>query len=191
MKKRLDSGFRRNDERELVYVRITQHAGVPGRLFPLLLALLLLFPAGAWGRGFQGPVARVLDGDSLVVLERGRPVEVRLYGVDCPEQDQPYGLEARAFTQRLALHQQVAVRVRTVDDYGRSVAEVRLPDGRLLSRELVKAGLAWWYRRYAPDDTALRRLEAAARRARLGLWQAPRPVPPWEFRQAEHERRRH
>jgi len=161
-------------------------------ILPLLAALLLLFPAGAWGLGlgFRGPVAKVLDGDSLVVLKQGRPIEVRLYGVDCPERDQPYEREARSFTARLALRQEVTVRGRTVDEYGRVVAEVRLPDGRWLNQELVRAGLAWWYQRYAPDNAELRRLEAAARAARLGLWRNPHPVPPWVFRQAERGRRR-
>jgi hypothetical protein len=29
------------------------------------------------------------------------------------------------------------------------LAEIILPDGRNLNRELVRAGLAWWYERYA------------------------------------------
>jgi endonuclease YncB( thermonuclease family) len=59
---------------------------------------------------------------------------------------------------------------------------VVLPDGRNLNRELVQAGLAWWYRKYAPDDRELEKLEAEARSAKRGLWQDPNPVPPWEFR---------
>ena len=66
-------------------------------------------------------------------------------------------------------------------DY-RLVADVILPDGRNLNRELVRAGLAWWYRRYAPHDAELEALEAEARAARRGLWADPHPVPPWEWR---------
>jgi endonuclease YncB( thermonuclease family) len=40
----------------------------------------------------------------------------------------------------------VTVRVRDVDRYKRTVAEIILPDGRNLNRELVRAGLAWWYK---------------------------------------------
>ena len=68
------------------------------------------------------------------------------------------------------------------DQYGRLVADVILPDGRNLNRELVRAGLAWWYRRYAPHDAELEALEAEARAARRGLWADPHPVPPWEWR---------
>ena len=59
-----------------------------------------------------------------------------------------------------------------------------LPDGRNLNREIVKSGFAWWFRRYAPNDKELRRLEAEARDARRGLWVDPEPIPPWEFRKS-------
>ncbi len=48
--------------------------------------------------------------------------------------------------------QTVTVQVVDRDRYGRTVGEVLLPDGRSLNRELVKAGFAWWYWRYTPDD---------------------------------------
>ncbi len=56
---------------------------------------------------------------------------------------------------------------------------LRMPDGRMLNRELVKAGFAWWYRKYAPDDETLAQLEREARGARRGLWADPHAVPPW------------
>jgi micrococcal nuclease len=62
------------------------------------------------------------------------------------------------------------------------VADVILPDGRNLNHEIVRAGLAWWFRRYAPDDEDLKRLEAQARQAKRGLWADAEPVPPWEWR---------
>lgn len=63
-----------------------------------------------------------------------------------------------------------------------TVAEIILPDGRSLNEEMVKAGLAWWYRQYAPGDERLRQLEAAARSVGLGLWADATPVQPWEWR---------
>jgi len=66
--------------------------------------------------------------------------------------------------------------------YRRTIGEISLPDGRNLNQEIVKAGFAWWFRRYAPEDKELERLEAEAREAKRGLWVDPEPVPPWEFR---------
>jgi endonuclease YncB( thermonuclease family) len=64
------------------------------------------------------------------------------------------------------------------------VAEVVLPDGRDLNQELVKAGHAWWYSKYGPDDMELEALEARARDRHIGLWSALNPLPPWEWRKA-------
>ena len=71
---------------------------------------------------------------------------------------------------------------RETDRYGRTVAKVVLPDGRSLNQELVRQGLAWWYRQYAPHDQILAGLEAEARAAKRGLWSERNPVPPWEWR---------
>jgi micrococcal nuclease len=76
----------------------------------------------------------------------------------------------------------VTVKVRDKDRYGRTVADVILPDGRNLNHKLVKAGYAWWFRKYAPHDRELERLEKEARDAKRGLWSDPRAIPPWEFR---------
>ena len=66
--------------------------------------------------------------------------------------------------------------------YERTLAEIVLPDGRNLNQEIVKADFDWWFRRYAPNDKELERLETEAREGNRGLWVDPEPIPPWEFR---------
>ncbi|MEO5864867.1 MAG: thermonuclease family protein [Nitrospiraceae bacterium] len=70
------------------------------------------------------------------------------------------------------------------DQYGRTLADVLLPDGTHLNRELVKQGWCWWYRKYAPADTVLEELERDTQEARKGLWTDPQPVPPWVYHKA-------
>ena len=82
-------------------------------------------------------------------MHDGAAEKIRLWGIDCPESKQPFGTRAKQFTGDLAFGKTVAVRVRDVDRYHRTVAEVILPDGRNLNQELVRAGLAWWYQQYA------------------------------------------
>jgi len=108
--------------------------------------------------------------------------KIRLHGIDTPERKQPFGTRARQFASELTFQQTVTVRVRDTDRYGRLVAKVILPDGRSLNRELVTAGMAWWYRQYAKDDTTLAKLEAEARSAKRGLWSDPHAVAPWTWR---------
>jgi endonuclease YncB( thermonuclease family) len=151
----------------------------------LLVAMLLSLPASN-GRcllfeTFQGKVVTVKDGDSIVVLRDRKEVQVRLNGVDAPEKGQAFGNRAKKFTQASCYNSLVTVREVGLDRYGRTLAEVTLPDGRSLNQEIVRAGYAWWFRRYSNDE-ALLRLEAEARSARRGLWVDRDPIPPWEYR---------
>jgi micrococcal nuclease len=91
----------------------------------------------------------------------------------------------RKFTGDLSFQRDVTVVVHTTDRYGRLVGDVLLPDGRSLNQELVKAGMAWWYRQYTPNDTTLAQLEAEARTAKHGLWADATPIPPWEWRKGQ------
>jgi endonuclease YncB( thermonuclease family) len=68
------------------------------------------------------------------------------------------------------------------DKYGRTIADVLLPDGMDVNHTLVKEGWCWWYRKYAPENVILAELQRRARRSGLGLWADPAPIPPWEWR---------
>jgi len=135
------------------------------------------------GGTFTDRVVGVADGDTITVMYDGRGVRVRIHGIDAPEKGQPFGQRAKQFVSDLVFGKDVTVRPVTKDRYGRTVAEVILDDGRSLGEELVRAGLAWWYKRYSNDAT-LGDLENEARIAKRGLWSDPNPTPPWEFRHA-------
>jgi micrococcal nuclease len=152
---------------------------VPGRA--LVLGVLLFLAGAAGAEEFSGRVVGVTDGDTLTVLRDGRAVRVRLVGIDAPEKGQAYSQRARQFAAALAYGQTVTVRVAGHDRYRRILGEVILPDGRSLNRELVQAGLAWWFRRYS-RDAALAHLEEEAREGRRGLWAERSPEAPWTFR---------
>ena len=69
--------------------------------------------------------------------------------------------------------------------YQRTLADVLLSDGTNVNQERVKQGWRWWYRKYAPLDAELEKLEKNARDAKKGLWADPAPIPPWVFRKAK------
>jgi len=164
---------------------------IPIRLVVAVLVLLLGMTAVnqhavADVYRIEGEVVHVADGDTLDMRRSGgTELTVRLDGVDCPESNQPYGDKAEAFTRSLAMGTTVTVEVSDKDRYGRFIGVVRLPDGRNLNEELVAAGLAWWYRYYAPENSRLERLEKQARRAERGLWSRPDPIAPWDWRRGE------
>lgn len=159
-------------------------AGRPALLSTPLVALWIVLRAPVFvsAQGFPAEVVSVADGDTITVLRGREQVKVRLHGIDAPEEGQPFSSRARQYTAGLAFRKTVTVQGVDRDRYGRLVAVVVLPDGRILNHELVAAGLAWWYREYAPGDARLAGLERQAREAKRGLWSASGPVAPWEWR---------
>jgi endonuclease YncB( thermonuclease family) len=49
-----------------------------------------------------------------------------------------------------------------------------------VNHELVRAGRAWWYRKYCPAAKELKELEQQAREAKRGLFSDQGAKPPWE-----------
>ena len=115
-------------------------------------------------------------------MQDGVSKRIRLWGIDCPESGQAFGVRAKQFTAELAFGKTVTIHVRSIDRYQRQVAEVFLPDGRNLNHEIVRAGFAWWFVKYARQHAQLARLELDARDARRGLWKDDDPISPWQFR---------
>lgn len=130
----------------------------------------------------SGQVVSVLDGDTIDVLYNTRAKRIRLNGIDAPEKGQAFGQKAKQFVSEQAFGKEVTVKTFGLDKYGRTIGDVFLPDGRMLNEELVREGLAWWYREYAPGNVTLEKLEAEAREANRNLWTHKKPVPPWVYR---------
>jgi len=147
---------------------------------PLFFGFALLI-GQALAADFTGRVVGVSDGDTITVLHNGKGERIRLHGIDSPEKRQAFGNRAKQFTSTLVFGTTVTVQAVDRDRYGRTVGVVLLQDGRSLNHELVRAGLAWMYRRYTADQS-LSDLEEEARVARRGLWADPHAVPPWEWR---------
>jgi micrococcal nuclease len=149
------------------------------RIFSAVIVLAVLGSGTCFA--WTGKVVGVADGDTISVMHDGRAEKIRLYGVDAPEQDQDFATQAEKFTSDMVFGLIVDVQAVTVDRYGRTVAWVSV-NGKSLNKELVKAGLAWWYRRYAWRDRELQMLQMQARKQKIGIWSVPNPTPPWRFR---------
>jgi endonuclease YncB( thermonuclease family) len=145
------------------------------------LAVSAFLAGSAAAEEFTARVVGVTDGDTLTVLHAKHSEKVRLVGIDAPEKRQAYGERAKRFTADLAFDRTVTVRTAGRDRNGRLLGEVVLPDGRSLNQELVRAGYAWWFRRYSRDGR-LARLEEEARASRRGLWADEVPQAPWDYR---------
>jgi micrococcal nuclease len=133
-------------------------------------------------------VVRISDGDTFTGLDsQNRQVKIRLHGIDAPEKAQAFGNVARKALGDLIEGKTVEVQQVDKDRYGRVVANVHI-GGTHVNRELVAKGLAWRYVQYDKKGE-FTQVEQAAKTARKGLWADANPVPPWEWRKGEKERR--
>jgi endonuclease YncB( thermonuclease family) len=157
----------------------------------MLLALCSLAHADIRGR-----VVAVIDGDTIKVLDsENTEYKVRLAGIDAPERGQPYSNASRKHLASLIAGKEVFVESDKQDIYGRELGKVWVQPsdcpscGKTLDANYaqVLAGMAWWYRYYAeeqsPEDRG--RYESAEDEARArgwGLWADPDPINPYEWR---------
>ncbi len=164
----------------------------------VLVAWLALAAHGglAEAHTIEGRVVAVADGDTIVVLDiAGVQHRVRLLGIDAPELGQPGGYRSKDSLWRLVYERSVRVEWNKIDNYGRRVGKlwVAPPDcpncGATLDAglEQLTIGRAWWFRRFAAEQSAEDRgryefAEQEARSRKAGLWRSGNPVPPWEWR---------
>lgn len=154
----------------------------------LLCFCLLISPLAA--EELSATVRWIYDGDTLQ-LKNGD--KIRLLGIDTPEtksssRDRYYqanfgiagkqlrriARQAKAFNIKQLKNKRVRLvfDAEKTDKYGRKLAYLYLPDGRMLNRLLLEKGLASVFRRYQfrhKDDFLA--AEKVARQERRGLWQ--------------------
>lgn len=149
---------------------------------------LLLIPSLAFA--WPATVVDVHDGDTITVRrDDGTQHRVRLYGIDAPELAQPGGTEARDHLRALLASATVDVRPVATDRYGRTVARVHRGDSDI-NRAMIVAGHAWVYSQYCRTlaPCALWHVDdVMAAHAGRGLWAAPDPQPPWEWRRMKRQ----
>lgn len=146
--------------------------GIPGALAGILSTLNL---------EIQGKVIRVLDGDTIEVLQDKKPVRIRLANIDAPEKKQAFGRWSANQLKALLAGQSVTVSYTQTDRYGRIIGRVFTTNGTDASRFMVQSGAAWVYERYNTDKL-LPALQREAQEQKRGLWADSNPVPPWEWR---------
>ena len=172
----------------MIIVAVVVCFGVCGSL-PVQAKITKGEPVGrtALVAGETGTVARVIDGDSLVLTSG---LKISLAAIQAPKPAQKYENrdkydawplegEAREALRKLTAGKKVKLFYGgdNRDRYGRAVAQVYTLDAKgepdvWLQQAMVKAGMARVYswRGYRQDMTALYSAEREARNADLGIW---------------------
>ena len=134
-----------------------------------------------------GMISGVTDGDTVTLLDaQNMQYKLRLAGIDAPEMRMPFGSQAKQYLGERLLGKKVVALITQQDRYGRHIATLLLA-GEDINLQLIQAGLAWHYTKYAREQTnesAARYLNAeqTARAQSVGLWQADNPQAPWDWR---------
>lgn len=148
--------------------------GLASAAFVIIVGIMHLLPRCAKRIGEYYIVTSVIDGDT-VQLSRGQIV--RYIGIDAPERDQPFYLEAKRANEKLVLKKRVRLEfdVQRQDRYGRWLAYVFVRRGGseiFVNAELIKDGYATAYT--VPPNVKCAdlfvRLQRAAIEGEKGLW---------------------
>jgi endonuclease YncB( thermonuclease family) len=131
---------------------------------------------------YEGKVVKVLDGDSINILQQGKVIRVRLAEIDAPEYRQPFWKKSRNALEGHVAEKSVVVEEFDRDQYGRVVGHVYVDD-LWVNGELVKNGFAYVYERYAVSQK-LFRYQKTAEQNKKGIWKLPESqrIKPWAWR---------
>lgn len=125
---------------------------------------------------------KAIDGDTVKLMYKGKPMTFRLLLIDTPETKHPkkgvekYGPEASVFTKKMVENaKKIEVEFdkgQKTDKYGRGLAYI-YADGKMVNQALVRQGLAKVAYVYKPNNTheqLLRKSEAQAKKEHLNIW---------------------
>ena len=126
----------------------------------------------------SGKVVSIHDGDTITILQGKQQIKVRLFGIDAPESEQPYGKKSKQFLANLIAGEVVEVEPKGKDRYKRTLGIIH-HKGQDINAQMVLNGYAWAYVKYSRIYVDQ---EKTAREKKLGLWQSSNPTPPWEWR---------
>ncbi|MDN5201627.1 thermonuclease family protein [Fulvivirgaceae bacterium BMA10] len=134
---------------------------------------------------YKAKVVKVVNGSTIQLLDSEQDtINVILKSIECPVIQQAFGEEARNMTVSLCLDKVVDVEDFGKDRYGNAIVSITLPDQTNLSYELVKNGLAWYYKRNR-EDTQLECLATTSKENEIGLWGDSESVAPWIYKRQQ------
>jgi len=136
-------------------------------------------------------MVRIADGDTfdLERLDTGAIYRIRVYGIDCPELNQPGGREALDASRNLLNGAVYGVVGLYLDNYDRLVAIlINQENGRVLQEELISGGMCWVYDYFCRDCQLWQDMQTEAKTSQRGLWSTSDPIPPWDWRRSNPSR---
>ena len=144
----------------------------------LLLGAALAWPQAASARSLLGTITEVKAADHYVFRHDAGTYDVVLFGVDAPEANQPFAVEARRLVEGMVQGKMLRIWIDGRNSQDQMEARV-IVDGEDVGLALMKAGYAaripdHHYKLHSKSEPdALVMAENEARLARRGLWKNP------------------
>lgn len=155
-----------------------------------ILSISFLFSSILIFSQIKAKIVKVKDGDTVVALLSNNEQEaLRLADVDCPENGQAFGKNAKQFTSSQVFGKTIIFYRISKDKYRRTVAKIFYNDEKYLSAEIIKSGFGWWYYQNS-KNIKLKEYENLAKRDKLGLWSDEKAISPWDFRKAKRNKKK-
>lgn len=153
------------------------------KIIPVIGLIAIFWLSDAAAGTWSGRVVSVRGPDLIRVSHPVKGVvTIMLYGVDAPENGQPFFKQAKKFVQKRLQGQEVDVL--ELETPQKIVTGVIVLDGININELVLKSGYGWVYKEFCDQDFCTEWLsyEEQARNNKKGLWQDDDPSPPWEWR---------
>ena len=146
-----------------------------------MIIFILLLTTGAFAESFNGRVIAVVDANNILVANAQGAVRVRFAGVECPECDQMFGMQAKQYVTDMVMGKEIWVDVKGVD-HDKRLLSVVVAGGKNVGIELLETGFAW----FDPKFQSFKLFAEAEKRAKslqIGLWACSESTHPRFHRQ--------
>jgi micrococcal nuclease len=150
-------------------------------MISFLVFLFCLQQNPAPAQTLTGRAVKIVDGDTFDLLAEGKTYRIRLYGIDCPERNQPYYRQAKLTLGKLCSNQTLTVKYSGKDRNGRIIGNIYTSSNNYINLQMIQQGMAWHFKKYSTEKN-LADAELKARKEKVGLWKDKQPIAPWEWR---------
>ncbi|XCN72004.1 MAG: thermonuclease family protein [Candidatus Electrothrix aestuarii] len=125
----------------------------------------------------------MIDDSDIFETNNKKCKKIVLYGIDAPEEDQPFGHEAKDFLSKKIFKKKIKAKVYDQKEDGTNIALV-FAGGKNINELMIKSGYAWVYQPSCDESFCDEwvKYEEEAREQEKGLWGKPGRIPPWIWR---------
>ncbi len=149
----------------------------------LIFLIAFVTTLGVRANEITAKVVSVIDGNTIQIesIENGLQ-KIVIAGIDCPELEQEFGVEAKKYLEKKVLDKLVKVEFAGKDWRGNYLAVVFVNDDDVRV-DLLKDGYAWTAEKNPLSD--LEGYRVWAQKKGKGLWKNPSAIAPWTFRRQQ------